>query len=347
MNRSAIHDWPAADTAMWDRLVAPASLLDEHGGLTGLRPSSLVNLRSGYGMWLRWLQECEPAALHEGPVARATVPRLKRWLDDRSDLRPITRLQYASATYRVLREAAPEHDWRGWQRLIGALRRAAGRGDTTRKAGRILDSGTLMRVGLEYAQSHDKVQPTELERAARFRTGAMIAMLALMPLRRRTFAELELGSSVFVEQDRIVVSASGTMMKCGIPWEAEVPDAILPIIREYINRVRPWLMAQWQEEHQILWVNDRGRPYDKGYLSNRIACTTKALLGVRISAHLFRDSAATTLARVDPSAAQLIAPLLAHTSLETAERHYIHAHSIDAGRTYAKVLRRQTRGRTE
>ena len=57
----------------------------------------------------------------------------------------------------------------------------------------------------------------------------------------------------------------------------------------------------------------------------KIAGITKELTGVRIPPHLFRDAAATTLARTSPEAARLVRPVLAHASLETAEHHYIHA----------------------
>ena len=56
--------------------------------------------------------------------------------------------------------------------------------------------------------------------------------------------------------------------------------------------------------------------------------------------HFFRDAAATTLAQISPESARLIRPILAHSGFGTAERHYIHAGSIEAGRDYAAVIRR-------
>lgn len=72
---------------------------------------------------------------------------------------------------------------------------------------------------------------------------------------------------------------------------------------------------------------------------------TEKLTGVRVSPHLFRDTAATTLARSSPDAARLIKPVLAHASGGTAERHYIQANSIEAGRDYADVISRLKRRR--
>jgi integrase len=62
--------------------------------------------------------------------------------------------------------------------------------------------------------------------------------------------------------------------------------------------------------------------------------------------HLFRDAAATTLARILPESARLIRPVLAHSGFQTAERHYIHAQTIEAGRDYAAVVQRLKKGRS-
>lgn len=57
-------------------------------------------------------------------------------------------------------------------------------------------------------------------------------------------------------------------------------------------------------------VFDRGKPFDLCHLSNRIAWATKEVLGTRVSAHLFRDAAATTLARRSAKAASSLSRCL-------------------------------------
>jgi hypothetical protein len=52
------------------------------------------------------------------------------------------------------------------------------------------------------------------------------------------------------------------------------------------------------------------------------------------------------LARQSPGDARLIRPLLAHSSFETAERHYIQAQGIETGRDFAAVVARLTKGET-
>lgn len=65
------------------------------------------------------------------------------------------------------------------------------------------------------------------------------------------------------------------------------------------------------------------------------------------AAHHAEDSAAaTTLSRLSPESARLIGPVLAHSGSRTAERHYIHAQTIEPGRDYAAVVQRLKKGRS-
>jgi integrase len=141
-----------------------------------------------------------------------------------------------------------------------------------------------------------------------------------------------------------VISLPGDLTtKNGLPWSCTVPDILLPLLRLYVEEVRPWFLQRSTARHDILWVGDRGDPYVENYFGMKMSNVTERLTGVRVSPHLFRDAAATTLARTSTDAARLIRPVLGHTSGGTAERHYIHASSIEAGRSYADVISRLKR----
>ncbi len=62
------------------------------------------------------------------------------------------------------------------------------------------------------------------------------------------------------------------------------------------------------------------------------------MTGTRVPPHFFRDAAVTTLTRISPRAAQLIPCVLGHKGPGTAEKHYIHAQTIEAGRAYVALL---------
>ena len=134
---------------------------------------------------------------------------------------------------------------------------------------------------------------------------------------------------------------SGDMTKNKLPWEAPVPKTLEPVLRRYVEEVRPWLLSRSGQSHSVLWVDNQGAPYVASYFGERIRQITDHLTGVRVSPHLFRDAAATTLSRASPKDARLIRPLLAHASFETAERHYIQASTIEAGRSFAEMLERE------
>jgi integrase len=335
-----LDDWPAEDMAMWQSLTRSGNPLDEEGRFAHLRETSKATLCRHYGRWLAWLVDAEPEALRDAPAARCTIERLMRWRDTMSEMRPMSRLCLVGDTLHMLMVANPEGDWTRHRQLKRHLKRAAGLGDPTRKSGRILSSAVLFEAGRDHATVDVETATTELEAMKRQRNGTMVAMLALMPMRRRAFAHLEIGTSLFISEDRTVVALPDELTKNGLPWEAEAPKAVEPLLRRYIEEVRPWFMARGNQRHSFLWVKLRGTPFDVGNFGNQIGDITLQLTGVRVPPHFFRDAAATTLSRLSPDAARLIRPILPHTSAGTAERHYIHAQTIDAGRDYAKLIKR-------
>ena len=340
----ALADWPAADRALWDALVARGSPLDAAGPLAHLRDRSQVILREGYARWLGWLAAAEPEALTEPPVARAGMERLLRWMEALGHLAAMSRSAYLSQTLRVLSAADPAADWRRARRLEAILHEEARHDHGQRKQGRILSSAVLVDAGLELAGPRAEAAPSAYQAACRRRDGVMVAMLALMPMRLRAFTALALGSSVQVGAQRILVVLSEEMTKTGTVWEAAVPEVLEPALRHYIHEVRPWLLRRQAEDPGHLWVGGRGRPFLAVNLSQRIRDLTEQLTGVRVTPNFFRDAAATTLARTSPDAAGLTRGLLSHTGFETATRHYNQARAIEAGRDYAEVLRGLTDG---
>jgi len=331
-------DWSEADQEMWAALLRQDGPLDDAGALAHLRATSVAMLRARYARWLGWLAAAEPDALALPPAARATPARLQRWLEALAHVQPMSRLMFVDGVLRVLSAAAPDLDWRAQRQIKAHLKRQAGRGDRTRKLGRVLSSKVLLQAGLDHAGPDAEAATTELEAMKRRRNGVMVAMLALMPMRRRAFAGLRLGHSIHLMADEILVTLPEELMKNGQPWEAPVPAQLAPLLRRYVGEVRPWLMHRGGQGHDVLWVGDRGAPFDENHFGMKIAEITKRLTGVRVPPHFFRDAAATTLVRLSPDSARLIRPILAHAGFRTAERHYIHAQGIEDGRDYAALI---------
>ena len=346
MNRPVslpFQQWPRADQSMWSALTTPGDLLGDTGGLAHLRTTSLGGLVKFYGRWLEWLVRFDRATLELPPAERATPARLAGWLASLDHVAAPTRATLVNGVLIVLRAASPEAGWRLQSLQAKALIRAARREVSSRKTGRILSSAVLLQAGRRLAEIDANSASTPLKANLMRRDGTMIAFFAVLPIRLRAFSELTLGTSVQVTESQISIVLTGDMTKNRRPWEAPVPDALEPILRRYIAEVRPWLQSRSNQPHPFLWVGRMGRPLSYRTMSNTIPNVTGHILGVKVSPHLFRDAAATTLTRLSPDDTRLIRPLLAHSSDAIAERHYNHAKSIEAGRDHARLIERLTK----
>lgn len=333
-------EWPAADQRMWRDLTRQGGPFDDRGTLAHLRQSSLRIYQSAYGRWLFWLTIEVPLALAEAPASRATLARLKSWLDRSPGLNPTSRKMSFTGVLRVLRAAAPDQDWSAHRRVERGLERSAGRGDPARKQGRILSSHVLLDAGLRHAGRNADAASTPLGRAKAQRDGAMVVLLTQMPaLRHRALTSLTVGQSLHVTDHALTIVLSEDLTKTDAAWEADVPEPAATVLRRYLQEARPFLLSRGQCVHDALWVGNAGKPMSYSYIGKKIPDVTERLTGTRVPPHFFRDAGATTLARESPAAALLIAPALGHAAGRTAERHYIQAGSVEVGRDLANVLK--------
>lgn len=338
--------WPDADRDMWEALFRQGDVFDGHGPMAHVRQTTQVSLEPRYGRWLKWLSVNKADLLGMLPAHRASLETLRLWLTDLDHTAPMTRLAYMDGVLRLLTAAHPDLDWAAHRRLRARLKKQAGRGAQTRKNGRVLSSNVLLNAGLDLALGVADEASSPIWRATGIRDGAIIALLALMPIRRRALVGLRIGQSVFICGDKATIALSAEMTKSGVPWEAEVPTPIMPALLRYMQDARPALFARAQQPHDTLWVARKGGPLGYGAVAAAVKNGTERMLGVRISPHLFRDAAVTTLSRHSPRAATLIRPVLSHCSDKTAERHYNHAKTIEAGRDYAALLATIKEGQT-
>jgi integrase len=76
-------------------------------------------------------------------------------------------------------------------------------------------------------------------------------------------------------------------------------------------------------------------------LYDRIVRVTRAVFGRPVNPHLFRDCAATALAMENPDHIRIVAPLLGHTNLTTAERFYNQGQAHQAAKRHLIALRKR------
>lgn len=201
-----------------------------------------------------------------------------------------------------------------------------------RKQGRIVDTDVLLQAGLLHFNGHIDALLSDPKAAPHCRDGLMIALLALMPMRRRPFVGLELGRSLLQTSAGWQVNLSEAELKCGASWESTVPHILADPLSTYVDRVRPLLAYSAKFPCNRLWLTIEGRPLQEAYFGVRMKELTLRLIGRDISCHLFRDCAATTLAVTSPDMARLTKGLLGHSTDRTATRYYNQATSLEAGR---------------
>ncbi len=333
----ALHSWPDADRRAFAALFTSGGLLDDHGPLAHWRDISREEMKRQYGRWLTWIALTEPKALQIRPEERASPQRLRLWRASMDSLAPATLLGYVGAVIRLCRSVDPDRCWTAHQAILSDLHRAAKHRGSPRKIGRILSSDVLFDAGVRLVREN-KGPITSINQAVRLRDGAVICLLALMPIRRRALSELALGTSLRVEGGQMMICLDGAMTKNGQPWEATVPDMLQDMLAIYLRVGRPTLLSQGSGHQDAVWIGRYGNPVSVNQFSRAIQIRTKDLIGVPVSPHLFRDAAATTLARSSSTSARMIKPILGHATTRIAEGHYIHADTIAAGRGLANAL---------
>jgi integrase len=256
-------------------------------------------------------------------------------------LAPFSRLNWGRLVLRVLKAARPDMDWSGHRRAVQLLWRQATDHRSTRKDGRIISTAVLLKASRERyeAQGYGSA-PADFQSAKARRDAVMVAFLAVLPIRRRAFCGLEIGSSLQRTATGLRVVLESEDLKVGPGWEAQVPSPLAELLADYLEHVRPVLQARGKKPTQALWLNEHGRPYNAIHLGARIREITFDLVGVRVTPHFFRDAAATTLAYASPESARLTRAILGHSSFRTAEQHYNQATGIEAGRQYADLIAR-------
>jgi integrase len=240
------------------------------------------------------------------------------------------------ALYKAARIMLPDHDL-AWLKSIKARLHSAA--PVQQAGGPAITSLQILQVGLSLMDHNAPAEGSRLtlSRAVSYRDGLMIALLAFAPLRRKNLASLEIGRHLIGDGTNryIVIPASET--KTRTPIEFTVPALLLPYFDIYLTVVRPRLLKDLS--CQALWISPRGSALRYGAIGDIVSRHTFDLLGVRLTPHDTRDTAATTWALADPSKIQTATDLLSHSDGRTMQRHYNRARGTDASRTYAQIIR--------
>ncbi len=170
-----------------------------------------------------------------------------------------------------------------------------------------------------------------------FRDGLIIALLALIPLRRRTLAALRIGKHLVRSGDVWVLDIPAEDIKTKRPTEYPMSAELSERIDFYVNHIRP--QTPGAETHDYLWASSRSRPMGDRSIYNSVRRRTRKALGFPVNLHRFRRAAATFWSTRDPANVRGAKDLLGHASFATTEKYYVMAQSRIAGRALAGVVR--------
>lgn len=316
-----LHLWPQADRNAWNAACRPASRLKPGGHASHLRPVTREDHAEQYGYFLGFLERHGLLELDGAAAANVTVAKVKAYLAE-LDAR-VSSMTVHSRICRLRRAAkymAPARDLT-WLAEIGKDLALAARPRS--KFDRLVLTEVLVEAGLKFIhEAEHSAKLTKLARACRVRDGLMVALLAFCPIRRKNFAALEIGRSFVKIRDQWWIVLSATETKERRADERPVNELLTPIIDRYISEYRP-VLARSASGSRALWlsVND-GRPVGAKELATVIRKTTLSRVGVPVSPHLFRTSAASSAAVHGGDNPHLASGVLHHTHPRFTNEHY-------------------------
>ena len=328
--------WPVKDRDAYEAAIRPGDPL-EPGGLAA---EWSVHTRrknvNGYGRWLTWLSIQGLLDSGLGPADRITRERIAAYVKDLHQLNaPFTVLSRVEELIQMLRVMAPAYSIDWLRRVAGRIRMTAV--SSRNKRQRVKPSEYLVDFGLELmAKAEGADGGTPLARAITFRDGLMLALMAARPLRRNNFAAMEIGRHLVQVGDMYWLRFLAFETKSRRPIEIPYPAGLQQYLERYLSHYRPQLSrrtGRWNRgcaATAALWLSTHGSAMTEIAIYFRIMKLTQEKFGHIVNPHLFRDSAATSIAIEDPEHVRCTMEVLGHASLGTSEKHYNQAGTLEA-----------------
>jgi integrase len=264
---------------------------------------------------------------------------------------------YACRLKRALELMCPDADW-SWFRPI--LRNLERRARAARSAVRpFVPADQLSAFGTELMDlAETGSAQNDLEQAELFRDGLIIAFLASRPLRLKNMLELEIGTHLSESNTGYEVSLPPEKTKTKSNLEFPLPAMLVPAIQRYLSYYRGVLAAgrngslvEPSGSARFMWLARSGAQFPIASFEDMVSRRTTERFNQRLTPHAFRHCVATSIAQFDPEQFHIIRIVLGHTTMATADKHYIHAKGIESARlvqaavrTKRKELSRQLKG---
>jgi integrase/recombinase XerD len=330
-------DWPQQDRVRWEAAFrAGRDLFDDHGAGAHLAERTRRQLQYAYGKFLAFLRARHGTLLALPPAERLNSKIIRDYVKwQPRTCGGITLSVYLFHLWFALRYLCPGDDW-AW--LLAISKRIRDQAKRKPQQQHLVTSELLYSLGIQLmdrALASGK-PATSWRVQTGVRDGLMIALLALIPLRRRTLSALRIGKHLVRSGDQWVLDIPASDIKNKRPLEYPLSAELSERVDIYLNQVR--LQITGAGTHDYLWASCRGRRMSDAGIYGAVRRRTRKYLGFSVNLHRFRRAAATFWSVRDPVNVRGAKDLLGHASFATTETHYIMAQSRLAGRALAQAI---------
>jgi integrase len=348
-----LSQWPEVDRSLFERTFRQAAdpFDDDAGAGAHLKPRTATAIRFAYRRWLGWLAGNHPGSLALDPAERVTRDQVRAYADALAlTMRSVALAAHVARLYDVIRYMYPERDW-SWLRAI--KQRLEASAEPAPRPAPPFDSMALQDLGFNLmAEAETKLIAWngKSRREARgiaelHRDGLIIALAALLPLRRGNLSALTIDDSLCQVDQLWAVRIPETKNKSGRSIDAVRPITISRSISRHVDLFRPLFFGS--TNHKGLWCSFyRGEALTDTGLYMAIRKRVGQSTGHWISLHDFARIAATSIAIYDPCNVASASQLLGHMDARVTSAHYNRARGVVASRRMALLIEaaRKTRG---
>jgi integrase/recombinase XerD len=331
-------NWPAEDQNQWEAAFKCGDRFDESGHGAHLAAATRQGLRESYGRFLRFLSANHPDLIILPPEARIDQSLVAEYVSWRKTSCGDVAI---AADLGLLRGAltliCPATDW-SW--LLSITKKIAAMAPREPGKYHLVTSDRLYALGIELMDGAvadtGAARLTRKAQAFQYRDGLIIALLALIPLRRRTLAALRIGRHLIKAGDLWELDIPAADTKTRQPLDYPISNELSARIDLYLERFRGRIPGA--DKHTGLWPSNLSRPMCPDAIYYAVHRRTKKAFGFGVNLHRFRHAAASFWSSHDPVNVRGVKDLLGQASFATTEKHYIMAQSRLAGRALARAL---------
>jgi integrase len=130
-----------------------------------------------------------------------------------------------------------------------------------------------------------------------------------------------------------------------VPLEFPLDKAPTALIDEYVHTFRPALMRGHNSDW--LFPSENGGHKRPSTLSVQICNQVERHVGFAVTAHQFRHAAAAIILKAKPGNYELARRVLGHRSIQTTINFYIGLESVDAARTFGRLVAQELADRSD